>query len=288
MEEANMPDLGIDNTQTSNTTAPTKSQLKKQRRREMWLKKKTEKKKKRKSKPKAKTLFRTDNVEWEQRRQQGLQVIIDCDFDVMLTDKEHSSLKQQLMFCHAANKKSEHPCRLILTGVSDRLETAINKVSYGKWPVDMYKDPYITLYNKDQLVYLTADSEETLDTFESDKIYIIGGLVDHNRLKLITQNKATQQGIKTAKLPLDRFVDLSSSKVLTVNHVFDLITKFVSCNDWRSAIVEAIPSRKKVKLKDEDENENEDSADDLKPKDENSADDLKPKDEDLSLEVKEE
>jgi tRNA (guanine9-N1)-methyltransferase len=267
MEEDNLPNTedtpnttqptnNLPNTEsTPNTTQLTKSQLKKQRRKEMWLKKKSEKKKKRKSKPKAKTLYRTNNEEWEQRRQQGLKVIVDCDFDVMLTEKEHSSLKQQLMFCHAANKKSDHPCRLILTGVSERLENAINKVSYGKWAVDMHREPYIELFEPDKLVYLTADSDETLDSFESDKIYIIGGLVDHNRLKLITQTKATQQGIKTAKLPLDRFVDLSSSKVLTVNHVFDLITKYVSCNDWRSAIVESIPSRKKVKLKDEDSGE---------------------------------
>jgi tRNA (guanine9-N1)-methyltransferase len=39
------------------------------------------------------------------------------------------------------------------------------------------------LYEKDKLIYLTADSENTLDALEEDKIYIIGGIVDRNRHK---------------------------------------------------------------------------------------------------------
>ena len=50
-------------------------------------------------------------------------------------------------------------------------------------------------------------------------MYIIGGIVDHNRLKGVTYAKATQQGIATAKLPLDKCVAMgSATRVLTVNH----------------------------------------------------------------------
>jgi tRNA (guanine9-N1)-methyltransferase len=33
------------------------------------------------------------------------------------------------------------------------------------------------------LVYLTGDTNEVMDEIKLEEIYIIGGLVDHNRLK---------------------------------------------------------------------------------------------------------
>jgi len=46
---------------------------------------------------------------------------------------------------------------------------------------------YLDLFPKDELVYLTADSPHTLSgPLEKSKVYVIGGLVDHNRLKVRT------------------------------------------------------------------------------------------------------
>jgi tRNA (guanine9-N1)-methyltransferase len=49
------------------------------------------------------------------------------------------------------------------------------------------------------------------------KVYVIGGFVDHNRLKGATFEFATAAGLRTAKLPLGEFVVLNSRAVLTVN-----------------------------------------------------------------------
>ena len=48
-------------------------------------------------------------------------------------------------------------------------------------------------------------------------IYIIGGLVDHNKLKNITLDKANEQNIKTLKFPISRYLRLNTSSILTVN-----------------------------------------------------------------------
>lgn len=48
---------------------------------------------------------------------------------------------------------------------------------------------------------------------------------------------AQEQGIATAKLPLDDLVKLASSRVLTVNHVFDIMLQFRACHDWSAAFL---------------------------------------------------
>ena len=43
--------------------------------------------------------------------QQGYRVVIDCGFEEDLREKEKSSLVQQVMYCYAANRRAEKPCR---------------------------------------------------------------------------------------------------------------------------------------------------------------------------------
>lgn len=87
---------------------------------------------------------------------------------------------------------------------------------YEKWFIEKENRPYIDAFErrKEDLVYLTADSETTIDELDQKKIYIIGGLVDRNRWKGITMDKAKDQGIQTARLPIGEYLKMSSSQVI--------------------------------------------------------------------------
>lgn len=43
-------------------------------------------------------------------------------------------------------------------------------------------------------------------------------MVDHNRLKLATYNKAKEEGLLMKKFPIEKYLKLKTSTHLTVNH----------------------------------------------------------------------
>lgn len=153
--------------------------------------------------------------------------------------RENTSLAQQLMFCYGANKKCEWPLRLVTACPQDG---DMHRVGHSLLPAPLAMVvPYqhlkknsglsqwtcFTLDHRPlhticadqqqqqrQVVYLTADSEDTMWSFEPDTVYIIGGLVDKNRHKNITKDKAAELGLRTARLPLGEVVDMGDhSKV---------------------------------------------------------------------------
>lgn len=115
-----------------------------------------------------------------------------------------------------------------------------------------------------QLVYLTGDSEETLSTLDNNTTYIIGGIVDRNRLKRAAIDRAEAIGssstlpIKTARLPLNEHLDFkASTRVLTCNHVFEILLKFREngYQDWGKAVLSVLPDRKDIHQKEKEQSE---------------------------------
>jgi tRNA (guanine9-N1)-methyltransferase len=119
---------------------------------------------------------------------------------------------------------------------------------------------------QDTVVYLTADSEEELSEIKPEETYIIGGISDlSNRYKVgrrcifhfskicrlnlcfqsLCLNKAKENGIRTARLPIERYLaSLPTRKVLTVNQIFEIMVKWVETRSWEEALYAVVPERK--------------------------------------------
>ncbi|KIW89255.1 uncharacterized protein Z519_10108 [Cladophialophora bantiana CBS 173.52] len=100
-----------------------------------------------------------------------------------------------------------------------------------------------------EIVYLTSDSPYTLDTLSPYTTYIVGGLVDKNRHKGICYKTATARGVKTAKLPIGEYLEMTSRKVLATNHVVEILLRYIEEEDWGKAFLRVIPKRKGGKLR---------------------------------------
>mmetsp|Transcript_10834 Transcript_10834/g.22988 ORF Transcript_10834/g.22988 Transcript_10834/m.22988 type:complete len:447 (+) Transcript_10834:106-1446(+) len=121
---------------------------------------------------------------------------------------------------------------------------------------------YPKLRPNHQFVYLTGDSPNTLTTLDDNTTYIIGGIVDRNRLKRAAIDRAESIAaahpsldIKTARLPLDENIDFKgATRILTCNHVFEILQKYREngYGDWRGAIMAVMPDRKDLEERGDD------------------------------------
>lgn len=126
------------------------------------------------------------------------------------------------------------------------------------------------LFEKDKLVYLTPDSDEPLMKIDSSKVYVISALVDETVQKNVTLNTAKEDGVNTARLPIEEFMKKAKgsytfNQVLTTNQgiysiclynriptkdiyhtlvVFDILLNFAATQDWGEALRLGIPERK--------------------------------------------
>ncbi|CAH0477209.1 unnamed protein product [Peronospora belbahrii] len=186
--------------------------------------------------------------------EEGIKVVIDCEFEEKMTEKEKKSLSQQIMFSYGVNRRSKTPMNTYITSLHGDIQQNLENISgFHEWQAFTGSSKsYMDLFKKESLVYLTADSPTTITRLSRDKVYIIGGIVDRNRLKGITYQKAVEQGIETVKLPLDAVVEMgSATRVLTVNHVFQLLAQFSEVKDWAQATLATLPSRKGAHLKEQ-------------------------------------
>ncbi|KAL7578337.1 hypothetical protein ACA910_012743 [Epithemia clementina (nom. ined.)] len=195
---------------------------------------------------------------WNKKMAQAsnsFQVCIDCSFENDMTSREINSLAQQLRYCYSTNRRASSPCYLSATSLGGETIKHLQNVSgFEDWSGYGFTctDASIDVHYKSKLssvVYLTTDSEHVLESLENDKIYVIGGIVDRNRLKRATLTRAESMGVSTAKLPLDKHLqEMETTKVLTVNHVCEILLKYKELKDWKKALMAVLPDRKKAKF----------------------------------------
>lgn len=92
---------------------------------------------------------------------------------------------KQILRVYTENRRSKTPMQLHLTSFEGLCKDEMSKHSgYENWDCHFHSEHYIDIFPKEKLVYLTSESDNVIKELEQDKIYIIGGLVDHNAHKV--------------------------------------------------------------------------------------------------------
>ena len=230
-----------------------------------------------KNKEKLNTPFKSKKElkeEFKQKCKTGMRVVIDCDFEHLMNEQGNKSMVRQIVDLYSINKESSNPFRVILYGVGKQIKEGLIKSNYENWiGIEIYfKEDYPSfdkfieeiLYKNDKrnlndikkdIYYLSADSENNIENIDKNATYIIGGIVDRNKYKGLSLNKAKELGINHGKFPIGEYLKLQSSQVLTTNHTFHILNEFSIKHDWKEAFVSIIPKRKQEKGESEEEDE---------------------------------
>jgi tRNA (guanine9-N1)-methyltransferase len=60
--------------------------------------------------------------------------------------------------------------------------------TFLSFQVNFHSESYTDIFESKDLVYLTSESDSIVSSLEGDKVYVIGGLVDHNSYKVGKMN----------------------------------------------------------------------------------------------------
>jgi tRNA (guanine9-N1)-methyltransferase len=219
-----------------------------------------------------------------------LTFIIDASFDSLMTEAEAVSLAAQISRCYSCLKSSSRRPKMAIANFRGRLrerydgpmrgqykswtgvrfcEEGVKEVGnmaaewmdaipqtaiYENWPnsSEDVRDEPETAIKQTKLVYLTADSPNVLTSLSPHTSYVVGGLIDRNRHKGRCYRTALEAGIETARLPIDEYIQLSSRKVLTINHVVEIMIQWMETGDWEKSFLDIIPARKGAAAKEHD------------------------------------
>ncbi|KAK9746002.1 tRNA (Guanine-1)-methyltransferase [Popillia japonica] len=234
----------------------TKRQLKKYRRMLQWNKSKKEKRAKERLRLKSKKKFaRKNNIDLGPSRKQlkrctmenspcKTTVVIDLSFDDLMIDKDMGKVIKQILRIYTENRRSMTPMQLYITNFNGRSKLEMEKHNgYEHWDINFHSENYLDIFPKEKLVYLTSESDNDIMELSQDKVYIIGGLVDHNAHKGLCYKTALEQGIGHGRLPITEYFFTKHRKVFTINQVFEILLRVSEGKSFKCAFELVLPKR---------------------------------------------
>lgn len=208
----------------------------------------------------AKSLI-NDRLKQAMEDMNSLKVCVDLSWTDNMNDKELSKLAGQIGRLYGSNRKASSPASIYFTGFSSDSklyqECARKHSGFDNYKITVTDDSFLSLFDKEKLVYLSPDAEMELDTVDASHVYILGGLVDETVRKQLTNDRASEIKIRSRCLPVNTYMHRSGhhhsySTVLAINQVFDILLSYNSTKNWREALMKGMPMRKGYLVNDDD------------------------------------
>jgi len=257
--------------QNENVEGLSKRARKRLAKRQLWLDTKAERRQAEKAKKREKIArLKEENkisgtyaefrkrVKKEEKVKCGVKVAFDMSLGHLMSQRDAGKTVKQVLRSYSHNRRLDHPLHLYMTGLMGQCETEMGRHNgYQNWDfAGISSSPLTEVFegmDKKKIVYLTSESENVLgETLDSECVYIIGGIVDHNSQKGLCHRLSQDMGISHARFPIDENIDMKTRKVLTIDHVFSVLAAVASQGKtWKEALLEILPRRKGAMDKEE-------------------------------------
>ncbi|XP_071428550.1 tRNA methyltransferase 10 homolog C [Pithys albifrons albifrons] len=179
----------------------------------------------------------------------GQPLVFDMSFENEMSVREVANTVKQLVLSEGCNRRSLDPFHIHLCNFKDeslyhREFLKHYREAWSKLLITVTDQCYTEVFPKDKLIYLTADSPKVMKTFDHDKIYIVGSMVDKSIKRGVSLARAKRLGLETAALPLEKYLLWNTgAKNLTLDQMMHILLTLKDTADWKKAL-EFVPKRK--------------------------------------------
>lgn len=179
----------------------------------------------------------------------GQPLVFDMSYEKDMSIREVANTVRQIVLSESCNRRSVDPFHIHFCNFKD--DSLYHKEfikhyreAWGKLLITVTDQCYTDVFPKDKLIYLTADSPKVMKTFDHDKIYIVGSMVDRSIKTGVSLARAKRLGLETAALPLEKYLLWNSgAKNLTLDQMMHILLTLKDTGDWKKAL-EFVPKRK--------------------------------------------
>ncbi|NXW13200.1 TM10C methyltransferase, partial [Circaetus pectoralis] len=179
----------------------------------------------------------------------GQPLVFDMSYEKDMSVREVANTVRQIVLSEGCNRRSVDPFHIHFCNFKD--DSLYHKEfvkhyreAWGKLLITATDQCYTEVFPKDKLIYLTADSPKVMKTFDHDKIYIIGSMVDKSIKTGVSLARAKRLGLETAALPLEKYLLWNAgAKNLTLDQMMHILLTLKDTGDWKKAL-EFVPKRK--------------------------------------------
>lgn len=179
----------------------------------------------------------------------GQPLVFDMSYEKEMSFREVTNTVRQLVMSESCNRRSVDPFHIHFCNFKDdslyhREFVKHYREAWGRLLITVTDQCYTEIFPKDKLIYLTADSPKVMKTFDHDKIYIVGSLVDKSIKTGVSLARAKRLGLETAALPLEKYLLWNTgAKNLTLDQMMQILLTLKDTADWKKAL-EFVPKRK--------------------------------------------
>lgn len=174
-------------------------------------------------------------------------LVFDCGFNDIMSKYEIRDAARQLKYAFSENRLASRPFVMHLCNMKkdSQLWHELGHVipNLNKLPIKVHSQDITEVFPTEKIVYLSPDAEDVLQEFSCNDTYIVGGLVDKAIRTPVTLAKAKRLNIRTARLPLDKYIKFHSHKTLTLDQMTKIMLELKRSQDWNQAL-KHVPTRK--------------------------------------------